>query len=316
MEKRVIHSRKKVRDIDRIFTNKFELLTWVLSILKWKEYGYTTVFYCDDSTYNKMKEFGIEKLYDEINIDILESCELCGNIHFEHYWAMSKFLAYENEIKLNHNPLISDTDIIPMKDISFMLNMSDILIWSNKEYLLYNAVYPSINKLSLPDGYELPEWFTGAEKPLNTGVLHFRDTKNALEYISNVKKWVDGNENKLNNNPAASMCNPEQRMLGELAAHKGWGYFTVQPINKSIFNENAIHTHGYKDHWELIMKLKKPELSNKWIINILLMIRKLNEKYFNELMEYEFLKDEKKYFEENGYTCEVVKELQQYENIF
>lgn len=317
MKNRVIHSRKKVKEIDDIFTNKFSLTTWILSILKWKEFGDSVVFYCDNGTYEKLKEFEIDKLYDEVNVEILESCDICGEIHFEYYWAMSKFLAYENEIKnLGNNPIIADTDVVPMRDLSGMLNLADILIWSNKEYLVHTTVYPKLSELSLPEGYEIPFWFTGDEKPLNTGILYFRNKDNALDYIDHVEAWVKGNKNEKNNNLSMTMCNAEQRMLGELAHHRNWGYFTVQPINKGIFNSYAFHTHGYKDYWERGLSKFKSEVAQQWILNFLLMIRKLNPSYFNKLLSFDLFKEEKEYFNKNGYTAEVIEELKQYSDLF
>lgn len=318
MEKRVIQSRKKVNleKEDRIFSDKFELVSWVLSIIKWKELGYSVNFYTDSATLKKMKEFKINDLYDNVNISLLDNPWNTEDIDFKPFWAMSKIIAYKHEIELGENPIICDTDIIPMdSNIDRTWNNSDTIVWSNKEQLIHTGVYPKLSALSLPEGYTIPSWFSGKQSPLNTGVLFFRNTKYANEYINNIMAWVKNNKNEKNNTACVTMCNAEQRMLGEYLHYRDLGYYTIQGINESIFSKLAIHTHGYKDYWKKMLKYD-PSVSLNLTLNFLLMLRKSNEEYFNILINHELFKEEKDYFERNGYKCEIIKELQQYKDIF
>jgi hypothetical protein len=113
------------------------------------------------------------------------------------------------------------------------------------------------------------------------------------------------NLNPLNNTNCVTMCNVEQRLLGELIEAERGTYNVTQPLNQGLFNRNAIHTHGYK------AKVKNAT-GLKWHLNLLLMIRKLDEQMFESLLEQSMFTQEKNYFEVNGYNCEIVPELQQY----
>ena len=114
---RIIHTRQRVfGDSDYIFVNKMSLLVWVLSILKWKEYGYTTVLYTDTKTLEDLKKFGIDKLYDDINDTLLE--EESKNIDLNCYWAISKLIALRHEeLTLGNDVIVADQDVVPMSDI-------------------------------------------------------------------------------------------------------------------------------------------------------------------------------------------------------
>lgn len=303
---RIVHARKKVFIDDAGFKNKFVLLTWILSIIKWKEYGNQVVLYVDKETLANINKIGFGFLYDEINTDLFENGSLCKDIDFRWFWAMPKILAlhYEN-YHLKNQVVVTDMDIVPMSDLSRFWKNSSVCVWSNKEHLEFKTTYPDLEKLSLPKGYSLPKWFTGATKPLNTGVIYFKKNELANEYCNEVFKYVKGNNNCKDNTDCITMCNAEQRMLGEFLQHKGIAYQTLQPINKGIFNKNAFHTHAYKS----IINNSNGLI---WNLNLLLMIKEKNIYMFNILIENEMFKEEKEYFAKNGYICDSVKELSIY----
>ena len=284
---RIVHARKRCWEKDAAFENKFVLLVWALSAIKWKELGHTTVMYTDNKTLEDMKKFGLDKLYDEINTDLFENGAICENIDFEYFWAMPKIISLHYETyHLGNNVLVSDQDVVPTSDFSRLFNAADVLVWSNKEYVEDRRSYPRLDKLSLPKGYQLPNWYTGKIKPLNTGLIYFRDKTNAIEYCNEVFKYVQGNKNEYGNSKAVTMCNAEQRMMGEWLHHKGYTYMTVQPANEGLFNKNAFHTHGYKNHI-------KNENGLEWNVKFLNMIRESALWYYNLLIGMDIFKEEK-----------------------
>lgn len=303
---KIIHTRKRVFDKDYAFEHKMTLLTWVLSIIKWKELGNSVKLYCDAKTLDDIKRFGFDILYDEIDSTYLDNENVCKGLDFYCYWAMPKLLALRHEtIDLGNDVVIADQDVVPMKDLSRMWTNSDVAVWSNKEFVELRTIYPKLRDLSLPAGYKLPEWFTGNAKPLNTGILHIKD-KNAVDlYTSEAIKMATDNHNEKHNTNCQTMCNVEQRMLGEIVKHKKLTYSVMQPVNEGLFNRNGFHTHGYKNH-----------ISNEngllWHLNLLLMIKELNIYMFNLLIENEMFQAEKDYFHANGYTCDKLKELEIY----
>lgn len=299
---RIVHSRKKVFEQDNAFINKFTLLVWILSVLKWKEYGDEVVLYTDNETLEKIQEFGFHTLYDEIDTSYFENEEICKEIDFYWFWAMPKILALKHEVlDLGNDVVIADMDVVPMSDVSRMWKNTDIAVWSNKEFVENHMVYPKLNKLSLPKDYNLPEWFTGQAKPLNTGVIHIKDKKIVELFTNEAFKMVRNNRNELENTQCQTMCNVEQRLLGEIVTHKNLTYSVMQPINQGLFNRNAFHTHGYKtvvrNHNGLL-----------WNCNLLNMIKKSNKTMFNKLISNDFFKDEREYLNANA-NVEQMKEL-------
>lgn len=305
---KIIHTRKRVfENGDHIFAHKMSLLVWVLSIIKWKELGNSIKLYCDKKTLEDIDKFGFGLLYDEIDTTYLEDPEVCKGIDFYCYWAMPKLLALRHEVvDLKNDVVVADQDVVPMKDLSRMWKNSDVTVWSNKEFVELRSIYPELHKLSLPDNYKLPEWFTGIAKPLNTGILHIKNKELVDMYTAEALKMAKDNHNKHNNSNCITMCNAEQRLLGEIVKHKGLSYSIVQPINDGLFNRNGFHTHGYKSY-------VKNSQGLLWHLNLLLMIREKNIYMFNILIKNEMFKEEKKYFDKYGYICEKVEELKIYE---
>ena len=300
---RVVHSRKKVWDKDYAFEDGFTLLTWVLSLVKWKEYGFTTVLYTDNETLNKIKEYGFEYLYDEIDTEYLD--ENSKNINFWCFWAMPKILSYKAEIEKGHtDSIVADTDIVPMRDLHdiFNLKMYDLVVWSNKEHAELQAVYPKLENLSLPKDYKLPLWFKGDAKPLNTGIIYFKDSQKALGYLNEVIKISKNNDNHKHNTRTQTMCTAEQRMIGEYAKAKGLVYNVIQPVNETLFNKNAFHAHGYKSR---LSKTKKIQFN----VNLLNM---LPSNLYNRLINKELFYEELIKINGSSSPIEKVKELQNY----
>lgn len=284
---RIIHARKRCWEKDAAFENKFVLLVWALSAIKWKELGHTMVMYTDNKTLEDMKKFGLDKLYDEINTNLFENGAICDGIDFEYFWAMPKIISLHYETyHLGNNVLVCDQDVVPTSDFSRLYNISDVLVWSDKEYVEDKRLYPDLYKLSLPTNYILPDWFKGTAKPLNTGIIYFKRKENAIAYCNEVFKYTQGNNNNLNNTKAVTMCNAEQRMLGEWLRHKGYTYMTVQPTSQGLFNKNAFHTHGYKS-------FINNDNGLEWHLKFLKMIKECNETYYNTLLQLDLFKEEK-----------------------
>ena len=293
---RIVHARKRVFDRDNAFEHKFTLLVWVLSALKWKEHGGEIVLYTDNITLEEIKKFGFETIYDEINTTYLEDKEVCKGIDFKCYWAMPKLLALKHEVlDLGNDVVISDMDVVPMSDLSRLWTNSDIAVWSNKEFAEIRTIYPKLYELSLPKNYKLPKWFTGFAKPLNTGIIHIRNKEIVDLFLNEAIKMSIDNHNEHNNSNCQTMCNVEQRLLGEIVQHKGLSYSVMQPINEELFNRNGFHTHGYK--------AKISNNSGKdWHCSILKLIEQCDANIYNKLIEHEWFKEEKEKIENKEYT--------------
>ena len=291
---RIIHTRKRVFNFDNAFRSKFTLLVWILSILKWKEYGNQVVLYTDKITLEDIKKIGFDYLYDEINDTYLDDEEVCKGIDFCCYWAMPKLLALRHEVvELGNDVVISDQDVVPMSDVSRLWKNAKVAVWSDKEFVEVLSIYPRLYELSLPKDYKLPYWFTGKAKPLNTGIIHIKDKEIADLFTKEALAMAKDNHNEHNNSNCQTMCNAEQRLLGEIIAHKKISYSVMQPINQGLFNRNGFHTHGYKN------KIKNKN-GLDWNCALLDMIKKSDINMYEILMSNEWFNDEKEHM--SSYT--------------
>ena len=298
---RVLHARTRVFDKDYAFDSNFSVLVWIFSLLKWKEYGHEVVLYTDNYIFNNIKSLGFDHLYSEINTELLKKSNY-PDIDFLLYWAMPKLIAFKHEHEMGNKVVVTDQDVVPMSDWSIYLQQADITVWSNKEFPEIQWIYPPIEELSLPDGYTLPRWFTGKNTPLNTGVLYFKSSMWAKMYVDEALKMAVGNKNPKNNSNCITMCNAEQRLLGEWAKWRKLAYQTVQATNDGLFNSRAIHTHGYKS--VINSKNERP-----WTCALLTMIKELDEEMYEHLINMPRFTGERlgmKYF------SEFPAELQQY----
>lgn len=301
---KIVHARKQIFNKDHAFQHKMSLLVWILSILKWRQYGNEVILYADKATLSAIKEIGFDHLYNHINTEVME--KEYKNLDFHSYWAMPKLIALEHEkLILDNDCVIADQDVVPMQDLKRFWTNTEVAVWSNKEYTEIRATYPMLNLLSTPEKYKFPEWFTGNAKPLNTGVIHIKD-KNIVDlYIKEAFRLALNNKNDKDNTICQTMCNAEQRLLGEIVEYKNLSYGVVQPINATLFNKNGFHTHGYKNKINNTTGLL-------WHLNLLLMIKELDSAMFDKLIANPKFAEEKLYFETKGYTCPATKELKQY----
>ena len=276
---RVVHSRKKVWEKDYAFEDNFILLTWILALLKWKEYGFKTVLYTDYATLINIQKYRFEYLYDEINTTYID--EHIQNIDLAHFWAMPKILSYQAELELGHtNSFVADVDIVPMKDWHDILSIQghDLTVWSNKEFLEAESTYPRIDSLSLPHKYKLPAWFRGNVRPLNTGIIYFKNPQHALNYLHEVTRYATNNKNPRKNTVCQTMCTAEQRMIGEYARAKSLIYNIIEPLNEGLFNKNGFHTHIYK-------QLKDRLICDQLALCFLNKIKEYDNELYNNLIQ-------------------------------
>ena len=79
---RLIHSRRKIKEKDTIFELRFTFLMWAAAVVKANALGFETVMYTDKPTLEKMKEFGLDKVYSHVDTEVLEG-ELTDDIEFK-----------------------------------------------------------------------------------------------------------------------------------------------------------------------------------------------------------------------------------------
>lgn len=249
---KVIFSRVKIPHMD-IIQDRTSLLVWFLSVLKWKQLGFETIFYTDEETKNELDNVGLIDLYDKVHILNQE------NIKNDIFWAHAKILSAKDFVTRypNEEFVISDMDFIPLKNPCDFYNGGKELLVFYKEYI---QMYAGIESLNLNKDYKFPEYFTGKVDPVNTCQLLVHKEmlpcfKEYLDYelafmLNYANDFISGqNSNDI-------MVFLEQRLFTEFLVNgKGYTIVETSPAYKSVFNTSGIHTGPYKgleqaDFWK------------------------------------------------------------------
>lgn len=231
--------------------DRTSLLVWFLSVLKWKELGYETLLYADETTQGALKEYGLLDLYDEVKT--LKNEEIDEEV----FWACSKILSAKQfmEEYPNEEFMVSDLDFIPLKDPKDFVETDNDLVAFYGEY---RKAYAKLEDINFNPDYTLPDFYAGTVNPINTCLLYIQ--KNNLELFSDYldieldfmsyhKKFISGQtSNDL-------MVFVEQRLFTEYLVSKGVPIVFTSPKNKSVFNLSGLHTGVYKsleksDYWK------------------------------------------------------------------
>jgi len=208
------------------FYDELTIIMLIASVCSWKRHNITfDELHCDSRTLEKLKEFNILHLWDNVDTSIVDSPTTINKTSF---WASSKV-----RVLLAQNECVSlvDTDFISYAPIS---NIGDDypVIYSHDEdglewYCNTNDTY--IKKLK-----NLPEWLihTPNQSALNVCYLSFNDLELQKEYANYAVIAME--ELSLLNPPiGVHMVWAEQKLLKQIIINKQIEYKT---LIKNIFS--------------------------------------------------------------------------------
>lgn len=278
---------------------KMSTLTFFLSVLKWKEFGFTTKIYVDEYYKKYLTELGVLELYDEVDDIYLadETLYNSNNINPLYYWSFSKLFVLQNETE----PFImADMDFIPLKDFNnIIINEDELYVYYHERLRGNELSYPNKENLDIAEGYEFPEWMTWKEKPINACVVYFPNNKEFRElYVNEAIRYAENNYGDLEEYDNQALTPRtlfvEQRLFSEVAKYLNIKVNDVKTMYELIFNEKAIHLMQYKKATKMF-----------WTVPFLEKLNELDEYIFEKLINQEEFSDEKEYIQENGFNIEL-----------
>ena len=298
---KVIFSRVKVPHMD-IIQDRTALLVWFLSVLKWKQLGFETVFYTDEETKNELSEVGLVDLYDEVHILNQE------NIKDDVFWAHAKILSAKDFVTNypDEEFIISDMDFIPLKNpCNFYKGGKELVVF----YREYKQMYTAIENLKLNDDYQFPKYFTGNVDPINACQLlvHKEMLPDFKEYLNYELEFMNQYKNDFISGKISNdiMVFLEQRLFTEfLVNEKGYTLVETSPQYKSVFNTSGIHTGPYKS-LELVEYYK-------WIIWYLKMLREEFTDVYESIIHLDLYDDFRQIIEDGKGTYTNKKKKETY----
>ena len=171
-----------------------ELMTQILSVSKFKEINPNIpfVFYTNSKSLEVYKEYGVDKLYDEINTEILDKYP-STKIN-KRFWASPKLWVMHN---LNEPFCIMDTDLVLYEPMEKYNNYG--LSYLHRES---PASYPRLYEVSTPKDFEWDvmevECFRKS-LPINCACMVWNDVTFLKEYTSRYFEFVFKNKGEMFN---------------------------------------------------------------------------------------------------------------------
>lgn len=248
----------------------FELLSTILSALKWREKNGSIMMITDVIGASYYKELGLESIWDDgIDCSLGEGDPIIDDIGF---WAAGKIFALK---RVKAPVVMIDTDFIVWDNISSILNQGGIVTAHREE--LFHDVYPhpSIFKIGLSseNKFWLDDKYTDI-LPCNTAFAYFSDNdfknyyiEQSIDFMTSVTSCSD---------TLTYMVFAEQRMLAMCAVKAGVDITTLLDKDR-LFEPGGKYTHlwGYKQ------RLRDNENERRFLCN------RLERRIIQDFPQYE-----------------------------
>ena len=221
------------------YIEDFEILTTIISALKWREKNGSIKMVTDEIGANYYRRLGIDSIWD-LGIDIsLEGIN--NNIDSNLFWAAGKIYALKNQ----EAPCVMiDTDFIVWNKVEDLLLKSEISVIHKEE--INSCVYPSKEHFIMKKGYLFDKKWSWTVLPSNTAFVYIGDNKFKEYYTTESIKFM---ENLLDSDDRiVNMVFAEQRLISMCAERKNIKINEIMAL-ENLFSENQklfTHTWGYK----------------------------------------------------------------------
>lgn len=216
----------------------YELLTMMLSALKWRQKNGSIRMVTDSAGAAFFARAGLDSLWD----DGIDTCldALDASLDARVFWAAGKLEALR---RLEAPCAMLDTDLILWEDIGARC-ASGVTV-AHREELLPD-VYPDPREVfSLDPGYSFPPEWDFSLPAANTAFLYLPDDALRRRYVGEAFRFMAALRDRAAD-PTVAMCFAEQRILPMCAAAEG---FTVHALlREHALDDQSFATHlwGYK----------------------------------------------------------------------
>ena len=216
---------------DAFGIDDFEILSTILSALKWREKNGTITMVTDSTGFEFYKSRNMLGLWDEITTD-LDS--IPDTIDANMFWASGKLFA----LKSAKTPVaMLDTDFIVWDRLAFD-NLGDLTAIHSEE--LYSDVYPDIYHFEMRRGYVFNPDFDWRIKPLNTAFYVLKNENLRNLYVSEAEKFMEYTDKGDN---LTYMVFAEQRLLPMCANMLGIQTKEFSTLEKLFCDGERYFTH-------------------------------------------------------------------------
>jgi len=221
------------------YVEDFELLTTILSALKWQELNGDIQMVTDVVGAAYYRKIGLEKIWNLGIDDSLES-NMKQALNPSTFWAAGKIYALE---KQNTPCVMLDTDFIIWQSLEEELLKHDLTVIHREG--LQEAVYPPKEQLKVGHTYTFPKDWDWSIEACNTAFTCFNNEALKDYYVKESIRFMQGVEA---DDPLIYMVFAEQRLLAMCAAEKEIDIFSFSTTEALFHSNQKLFTHiwGHK----------------------------------------------------------------------
>lgn len=232
------------------FIEDYDILTTILSALKWRQHNGPIKMITDETCAQYYKYLNIEDIWD-LGIEVKLN-NISSKIDEEVFWAAGKIYALQSE---KAPVAMIDTDFIVWDSIEEILKNKDICVIHREG--INEDVYPSKDYFKFNEGYKLNSFYDWNEKPCNTAFLYISNN-DFKDYYTN--ESINFMKNVINNKDRIKyMVFAEQRLISMCAKYKGFYISELMNLRELSLERQKLFTHvwGYKSVMKNNYKLRE-----------------------------------------------------------
>lgn len=237
----------KENNYNKYYIEDFEILTTILSALKWREKNGKIKMITDEVGAEFYRKIRIDSIWDlgvEVSLDNIPK-----SINPSIFWAAGKIYSLK---EVSEPCAMIDTDFIVWECIENLICKSEVSVIHRE--IISPDVYPDKEYFNLKDSYTSDPLWNWRVLPCNTA-LAFLNNKNFKNYY--VECAIDFMNNLIdNNNKITNMVFAEQRLIAMCADKMGIKINNIMDLNTLSKERQIYFTHlwGYKNYlksnWE------------------------------------------------------------------
>lgn len=217
----------------------YELLTMMLSALKWRQLNGPVIMVTDSAGADFLERAGLLNLWSEPIDTALDGIDPTTDPF--RFWAAGKLYALS---RVDAPCVMLDTDMVVWQALSERL--TDAAVAAHRE-ALEPGIYPDpATAFVLAEDYAFPASWDFTLSAANTAFLYLPDNALKDDYIAAAFAFMRALRNDAVD-PTVSMCFAEQRILPMCAAARGVALHTL--LEEDALNEQDFITHlwGHKN---------------------------------------------------------------------
>lgn len=215
------------------YIEDFDILTTILSALKWREKNGSIKMATDSVGYEFYKKRDLLGIWDEVTTELDDIPEW---VNPRMFWAAGKLFALKNA---DVPVAVTDMDFIVWDRIAFN-NLEDLTVIHRED--IYDDVYPDIHHFQMKRHYIFNPDLDWREKPSNTAFYVIKNKRLRDMYIKEAENFIKNTESGDN---LTYMVFAEQRLLSMCAKAQGIEINNFSSLDRLFYDGEKYFTHTW-----------------------------------------------------------------------